>query len=234
MNLLKNYFPSHRIIIFLIITMMVSSFHLNGQVINDSIPKSKLSIYMRPLSMMGNSSFQFGVDYRLPSFTRLGLVLGFGSSRLIKPPKVYMFDYFIYEVHPQMQFFLKKEVSTVNFALGGEVIFANIISHLGASSYAPGYNELREFDSATLIDKRRAFHFLGSAVFHMETHFVFELYLGLGFRSRVIEYKDIVNERPVYSSGGLLVPYSSGPTKKSDGEQGGLSATLGFKIGYRF
>ena len=232
MNLFNNYFPFHRIIIFLIITFSTSQ--VRGQEINDSIPNSKFSIYIRPLSLIGNSSFQFGVDYRLPSFTRFGLVLGFGSSNLIKPTKFYILDYSIYEVHPQVQFFLKKQISRVNFALGGELIFANITSHLGVSRYAPSYNDLREFDSATLIDKRRAFHFIGSVVIYLETHLVLESYFGLGFRSRMIEYRDIVNERLAWSGGSSLLPYSSGPSKKSDGEQGGLSATFGFKIGYRF
>jgi len=233
----KSNLSLKQLVLILFIGVLLSSNSLLANEVPDTIAKPSLSIYVRPLALWANyHRLQFGVDYRLPSFTRFGLVLGFGNSEFIKHPKSYVLDYSLYEIHPQVQFFLKKHVSVVNIALGAEFIFSNITSHLGPSRYAPKYNTLNEFDSATLIEKIRVFHFISSIVILLETHIVFESYLGIGFGSRMKEYKDLVNERP-YSSGGsswISFPSLSGPPEKSDGEQGGLSATFGFKIGYRF
>ncbi len=204
----------------------------------DSASTSALSLYMRPLSLkVDYASSQFGVDYRIASKVRFGLVFGYGTSHFLKHPETYVLDYNLFEIHPQVQFFMLNRSHFVHIALGAEFVYRNIKSYYGPAQYSPRNGVLMKFDQATYTEKVRAVHFLSSVIFLPETHVVIEAYFGLGFGSRMVNFTDIVNERRPSRGGGgswLSFPSLGGPPEKNIGEQGGLSGTIGIKLGYRF
>jgi len=205
---------------------------------SDSSATPVLSLYMRPLSLKADyASAQFGVDCRIANNIRFGLVLGYGTSDFLKNPKSYVSDYSLFEFHPQVQIFVMHRNSHVKIALGAEFVYRDIKSYYGPAQYSPRNGVILKFDQATYTEKIRAVHFLSSVIILPETHIVIEAYFGLGFGSRMIDFTDVVNERSSSGSGGgswLSFPSLGGPPKKNIGEQGGLSATIGIKLGYRF
>ncbi|RUA25312.1 MAG: hypothetical protein DSY76_06810 [Bacteroidetes bacterium] len=202
---------------------------------NDTITKRPLSIYIRPVAMLASfPSFQLGVDYELPVGARFGLVLGYGSYMSARVPDAEVVDYSLYEFHPQIQIFISKKEAKRRFALGVEFVYVDISSHLRDGMYNKSTNQLVTFDRATYTENRRLFHVLASFVPKPIGHFLFEAYIGVGYGSRYVHYNNVENESPYYGGSSWLSIPSAKSNDRSIGEQGGLSGTIGLKIGYHF
>jgi hypothetical protein len=230
----KSYSPIRYTKFFLFIALFLFSIQSFADV-NDTIEKPRLSVYARPLALLSDyPSFQLGVDYKLPPGVRFGLVLGYGSFGNAKTDDAIVLDYSLYEFRPQVQFFIPNKNPKLNFGLGVEFVYADIVSHLGKGEYILSSSSTIEFDEANYSERRRLFHFIGSLVFKPKHHFVFETYLGIGFGSKYIEYNEVENATHYYGGSSWLSLPNFSKQESSIGEQGGLSATIGLKIGYRF
>ncbi len=229
----KSYISLKQFVLILFTAYFLLSSPLLANDTPDTTDNACISIYARPLSLLRDyPSFQLGADYKLPLGVRFGLVVGYGGFGFAKTNDALVLDYSLYEFRPQVQFFITNKNPKLKFALGAEFVYLNIASHLGKGEYVLSSSSTIEFDAASYSERRRLFHFIGSLVFRPQQHFVFETYFGIGFGSKYVEYNDVVNAKPYYGgSSWLSIPSSQ---KKSVGELGGLSATIGFKIGYRF
>lgn len=192
------------------------------------VHRPSISVYVQPLNIVAHfSRFQLGVDYRTKGGVVFGLVGAFHMHSIATWESR---EYKIFDLRPQVRYYLFDSSVPVNIGIGIDMFFTSINLKKYNSHYFPENRVKIMYSKASYIEKRIGMNILGSLLLFNKRHFVLETFLGFGWQSRDIYYEDvIVTARTVgyffnyYGSDNTNVGYSTL-----------VSATFGFKIGYRF
>lgn len=192
-----------------------------------------MAIKIMPFSVLDNTPrYRLGLDYISGKRLGYGLDIGYGNSPLNgwRGESNWGDDFSVYEIRPELKYILKSD-KRFNFYLALELFFINLDVNLKNKEYYPeDSSSLIGFERADLQRYKLGFHIKAGCNIITQKRFNIDLYYGLGFASRTVEYSNIENpsEIPFGEVGGWLIPQS----QYNEGTNSLFHIAIGLKFGY--
>lgn len=199
----------------------------------ETYDNSSLAIKLMPFSILDKTPrYRLGLEYISNHQLGYSLDFGYGNSPLNgwRARNEWGDDFSVYEIRPELKYLIKNK-KKYNLYLALELFYIDLTVGSEFSSYSPEDSFDRiSYESATLNRTKFGFHLKGGANIITHYRFNIDLYYGLGFARRIVDYTDVVNPIPDPSDrfNEWIIPES----KYYEGKDSLFHFAMGIKFGY--
>ena len=199
----------------------------------ESENNSSLVFNNMPFSILDTTPrYRLGLEYTSNNKLAYSLDVGYGNSLLNgwKSKNEWGDDFNVFEIRPELKYIVGKN-NGYNFYLALELFYIDLGVRAKDSRYSPETSSsIVSYQSATLDRVKYGFHIKGGMNIITNKRFNFDLYLGLGFARRIVNYSDVVNPKlePFAEFNEWFIPNG----KYYEGTDSLFHLALGMRFGY--